>query len=138
MARIVAIDFGMKRTGLATTDPLQIIATGLPTVPTAQIFDFLKKYCQAEDVESFVIGDSKNLDNTPSQVAGNIKKFSEQLKKLFPEKEIFWIDERFTSKMAQQSMIYTGMKKKKRQQKELVDEISATIILQSYLQSKNL
>jgi putative holliday junction resolvase len=138
MARILAIDYGLKRTGLATTDPMQIIATGLTTVPTKELFDFLKKYCSTEDVEAFVIGDSKNLDNTPSEIAADVKKFSIQLKNLFPDKEIFWIDERFTSKMAQQSMIFTGMKKSKRQQKALVDEISATIILQSYLQSKSI
>jgi putative holliday junction resolvase len=138
MARILAIDYGLKRTGLATTDPMQIIATGLTTVPTKELFGFLKKYCSTEDVEAFVIGDSKNLDNTPSEIAADVKKFSIQLKNLFPDKEIFWIDERFTSKMAQQSMIFTGMKKSKRQQKALVDEISATIILQSYLQSKSI
>jgi putative Holliday junction resolvase len=136
MARILAIDYGLKRTGVAVTDPLQIIATGLPTVPTKEIFNFIKKYCTNEDVEAFVIGDSKNLNNTPSQVAQAIKQFSVELKKIFPEKEIIWIDERFTSKMAKQSMIFTGMKKSKRQQKELVDEISATIILQTYLQFK--
>lgn len=136
MARILAIDYGLKRTGVAVTDPLQIIATGLPTVPTKEIFNFIKKYCTDEEVEAFVIGDSKNLNNTPSQVAQAIKQFSVELKKIFPTKEIIWIDERFTSKMAKQSMIFTGMKKSKRQQKELVDEISATIILQTYLQFK--
>lgn len=136
MARILAIDYGLKRTGLATTDPGQIIAIGLTTVETKQLFNFLKKYCSEEEVEAFVIGDSKNLDNTPSQVAAAIKQFSVELKKIFPDKEIFWVDERFTSKMAQQSMIFTGMKKSKRQQKALVDEISATIILQTYLQFK--
>lgn len=136
MGRIVAIDYGAKRTGLATTDPLKIIATGLTTVLTKEIFSYLKKYCAEEEVEAFVIGDSKNLDNTPSQIAPSIQAFSEKLQNLFPDKKIHWIDERFTSKMAHQSMVFTGMKKSKRQNKALVDEISAIIILQSFLENK--
>ena len=136
MGRIIAIDYGAKRTGLATTDPLKIIATGLTTVATKDIFSFLQNYCKEEDVEAFVIGDSKNLDNTPSQIAASIKVFSEKLQKTFPDKKIHWIDERFTSKIAQQSMVFTGMKKSKRQNKALVDEISAIIILQSFLENK--
>lgn len=134
MSRILAIDYGKKRTGIAVTDPLQIICTGLPTVPTKELFPFLKNYLLQEDVEAFVIGESKNLDNTKSQVADEIEKFAEKLKSIYPLIPIHWMDERFTSKMAKQSMLMSGMKKKKRQQKEIVDEISATIILQSYLQ----
>lgn len=137
MPRVLAIDYGKKRIGVAVTDPLQIICTGLPTVANANIFTFLKDYCTKENVEAFVIGESKNLDNTKSEIAAEIEQFAEKLKNLFPEKPIHWIDERFTSKMATQSMIMSGMKKKKRQQKELVDEISATLILQSFLQQKN-
>ena len=134
MGRILAIDYGKKRVGLAVTDPLQLICTGLPTVPTADIFAFIKNYLAQEEVDSFVIGESKNLDNTKSQVAEAIEEFAEKLKRLYPSIPMHWVDERFTSKMAKQSMIMSGMKKKKRQQKEIVDEISATLILQTYLQ----
>jgi putative Holliday junction resolvase len=134
MSRILAIDFGLRRIGLAVTDPLQIICTGLPTVPNKEIFDFLRTYCAQEDVESFVIGESKNLDNTKSQIANDIELFAKKLQSIYPRIPIHWIDERFTSKMAKHSMIMSGMKKKKRQQKEIVDEISATIILQTYLE----
>lgn len=134
MSRILAIDYGKRRVGVAVTDPLKIICTGLPTVPTQEIFNFIKLYCQTENVESFVIGESKNLDNTKSQVAGDIESFAQKLSILFPHIPIHWVDERFTSKMAKQSMLMSGMKKKKRRQKELVDEISATIILQTYLE----
>ena len=134
MGRILAIDYGKKRVGLAVTDPLQLICPGLPTVPTADIFAFIKNYLAQEEVDSFVIGESKNLDNTQSQVAEAIEEFAEKLKRLYPSIPMHWVDERFTSKMAKQSMIMSGMKKKKRQQKEIVDEISATLILQTYLQ----
>lgn len=134
MGRILAIDYGKKRVGLAVTDPLQIICTGLPTVAESDIFSFLKNYLAQEEVDSFVIGESKNLDNSKSQVADAIEVFADKLKQLYPTIPIHWVDERFTSKMAKQSMLMSGMKKKKRQQKELVDEISATIILQTYLQ----
>jgi putative Holliday junction resolvase len=138
MSRILAIDFGKKRIGLAVTDPLKIICTGLPTISNAEFFNFIKQYCSQESIEAFVIGESKNLDNTKSQVADDIESFAKKLQLLFPEVPIHWIDERFTSKMAKQSMIFSGMKKKKRQQKEIVDEISATIILQSYLEKTQL
>lgn len=138
MSRILAIDYGRKRTGIAVTDPLQIICTGLPTVPTTELMNFLKAYCVQEEVEAFVIGESKNLDNSKSQVAGDIEAFARQLQVIFPDKLLHWVDERFTSKMASQSMIMSGMKKKKRQQKELIDEISATIILQTYLEKRAL
>jgi putative Holliday junction resolvase len=138
MSRILAIDYGKRRIGVAVTDPQQIICTGLPTVATPEIFNFIRTYCSHEDVEAFVIGESKNLDNTKSQVANDIEAFAKKLQSLYPEKPIHWIDERFTSKMAKQSMLMSGMKKKKRQQKEIVDEISATIILQTYLEKTQL
>lgn len=138
MSRILAIDYGKKRTGIAVTDPLQIICTGLPTIPTKELFQFLKNYLIQEEVEAFVIGESKNLDNTKSQVADAIEQFAKKLQNIYPDIPIHWMDERFTSKMAKQSMLMSGMKKKKRQQKEIVDEISATLILQSYLQKTQL
>lgn len=138
MSRILAIDYGKRRVGIAVTDPLQIICTGLPTVPTKDIFQFLKNYLAAEEVESFVIGESKNLDNSKSQVAGDIENFARTLQKQFPHIPIHWVDERFTSKMAKQSMLMSGMKKMKRRNKEIVDEIAATIILQTYLEKTQL
>ena len=137
MARILAIDYGGRRTGLAVTDPLQIIATGLKTVQTKDIFRFLKTYCETEEVEAIVIGESKNLDNTKTEISKEIDVFAQKVKSLLPKIKIHWIDERFTSKMAKHSMIMTGMKKKKRRQKEIIDEISATIILQSYMNTIN-
>tara|TARA_B110000467_G_C17975379_1_gene292392 strand:+ start:67 stop:477 length:411 start_codon:yes stop_codon:yes gene_type:complete len=136
MGRILAIDYGGKRTGLAITDPLHIIATGLDTVQTKDIYKYLLVYCEKEHVEAFVIGDSKHLDNTKTEISLEIDIFAKKLKSLFPKVPIHWIDERFTSKMAKQSMLQSGMTKKKRRQKELVDEISATIILQSFMNSK--
>jgi len=136
MGRILAIDYGGKRTGLAVTDPLQIIATGLETIATKDIFKFLLEYCKNEEVEAFVIGESKHLDNTKTKIALEIDIFAKKINSLFPKKTIHWIDERFTSKIAKQSMIMTEMKKKKRRQKEIIDEISATIILQSYMNTK--
>jgi len=135
MGRILAIDYGGKRTGIAVSDSLQIIATGLPTVSTKDIFKFLIEYCKNEIVDIFVIGESKHLDNTKTKIAIEVEKFAEKLKVLFPNIPIHWIDERFTSKIAKQSMIMSGMKKKKRRQKEIVDEISATLILQSFMNS---
>jgi len=137
MGRIIAIDYGGKRTGIAVTDPLQIIATGLPTVQTKNLFEFLQNYISKEEVDKIIIGESKHLDNTKTEIAKHIDIFAKKLNKLFPNIPIHWMDERFTSKMAKQSMIMSGMKKKKRQQKELVDEISATIILQSFMNSNN-
>ncbi len=138
MSRILAIDYGKRRVGVAVTDPLQIICTGLPTVPNKDIFTFIQNYLASEEVESFVIGESKNLDNTKSQVADDIELFAKKLEKQYPHIPIHWVDERFTSKMAKQSMLMSGMKKKKRRQKEIVDEISATIILQTYLEKTQL
>lgn len=134
MPRIIAIDYGLKRTGLAVTDPLKIIATGLTTVETPKLFSFLKEYCRNETVERFVIGEPKNLDDSDTHATPLVKKAVERLKKEFPSIPVELVDERFTSKMASQAMIEMGMKKKQRQNKALVDEIAATIMLQEYLQ----
>lgn len=133
MARILAIDYGRVRTGLAVTDDLQIIASGLTTVPTKELITFLKKYTTEETVELFVVGEPKQLNNTPSESEALIQPFLNQLEKTFPSIPIKRVDERFTSKIAFQTMIDSGLKKKQRQNKALVDEISATLILQNYL-----
>lgn len=134
MGRILAIDFGMKRTGLAVTDPLRIIATALDMVETTKLIDYLKKYFQSQDVEKVIIGLPKRLNNTDSEIAPEVRKFIEKFKSAFPDKTIQTVDERFTSSMAQQAMIAGGMKKKDRQVKGNVDKISAVLILQSYMQ----
>jgi len=136
MARIMAIDYGSKRVGIAVTDAMQIIATGLTTVHSKDIVDFLKKYFSEEKVECVVIGEPKTMSNKASESTKYIEPFVNRLKKLFPDIAIERMDERFTSKMAFQTMIDSGLKKKDRRNKELVDEISATIILQSYMQMK--
>ncbi|MFY7669871.1 Holliday junction resolvase RuvX [Tenacibaculum sp. MEBiC06402] len=136
MARILAIDFGLKRTGIAVTDELQIIASGLTTVPTEDLFSFLKDYISRENVELFIVGKPKQMDNTDSESEQLILPFLEKLKKEIPTIPFERVDERFTSKMAFQTMIDGGLKKKQRRNKALVDEISATIILQSYLYNK--
>lgn len=133
MGRALAIDYGKKRTGIAVTDPLRIIATPLETVPTSELLVFLKNYLQKESVDEFVVGMPKTLMNEDSEVAPLVRKFVEELKKLFPDKPVHLADERFTSVMAQRAMIEGGMKKKDRQVKGNVDKISATIILQSFL-----
>jgi len=137
MKRIVAIDYGSKRVGIAVTDPMQIIATGLTTVHAKNVIALLKDYIQKEKVECFVVGEPKNLDNSPAQSAPLVKAFIDRLKKIFPNIPVKMIDERFTSKMAKQTMVMSGLKKKDRRKKETIDEISATIILQSYLESKD-
>tara|TARA_R110002051_G_C8732771_1_gene498090 strand:+ start:425 stop:841 length:417 start_codon:yes stop_codon:yes gene_type:complete len=134
VARIVALDFGKVRTGIAVTDELQLIASGLATVETKGLLDFLKNYVNKEKVEKFVVGEPKQMDNTPSESEALIKPFLLKLTTAFPEIPIVRQDERFTSKMAFQTMIDSGLKKKQRRNKALVDEISATIILQAYLQ----
>ena len=134
MARILAIDFGTKRTGIAVTDTSKIIATGLATVPTHEIIQFLKKYIAKEEVECFVVGEPKRMNNQPAQAGAATDQFIKQLQKNFPQIKIEREDERFTSKMAFQTMIDGGLGKKARQNKELVDTISATLILQSYLE----
>ncbi len=136
MGRIVALDFGTKRTGVAATDELQLIASGLTTVPTNELLAFLSKYCSAEKVEVLVVGEPKQRDGSHSDVEVEILKFLERLKDVLPELEVVRADERFTSKMAFQSMLDGGLKKKQRQNKALIDEISATILLQDYLTRK--
>jgi putative Holliday junction resolvase len=138
LARILALDFGTKRIGIAITDELQIIASGLTTVNTKNIFSFLTDYLKKENVELFIVGEPKQLDNTLSESEQYIKPFLLKLSQTFPKIPIKRVDERFTSKIAFQSMIDSGLKKKQRQNKALIDEISATLILQSYLeQQKN-
>ena len=136
MARILSIDYGQKRTGLAVTDPLQIIAGGLATVSTSGLFDWLKAYLAKEPVERIIIGEPKQPNGQPSENLARVQQFVNRWKKAFPEVPIEYYDERFTSVLAHQAMIDGGLKKKARQDKALVDEISATIILQDYLESK--
>ncbi len=138
MARIMAIDYGSKRVGIAVTDPLQLIANGLTTVHSKDIMTFLKDYFAKEEVECIVVGEPKTMMNEPSESAALVNVFVKQLKKLFPTIPVERLDERFTSKMAFQSMIDSGLKKKARQNKSLVDTISATILLQSFLEHKTL
>ena len=136
MGRILAIDYGRKRCGVAVTDVMQIIATGLQTVPTAELMNFLKRYAQKEQVDTFVVGHAKQMDATDSESMQYIKPFVEKLKKEFTNTPVEMIDERFTSKIAFQAMIDGGLKKKQRQDKALIDTVSATIILQSYMEQK--
>lgn len=138
MARILALDYGTQRTGIAVTDPLQLIASGLTTVATPELLDFLKAYLSQESVCKIVIGKPKRLNNEDSESEIYITAFIEQLKKAFPELDLIRVDERFTSKMAFQSLIDGGLKKKQRQNKALIDQVSATLILQSYLEQKPL
>jgi putative Holliday junction resolvase len=137
MARVLAIDFGKKRTGIAVTDELQIIASGLRTVNTIDLLSFLKEYTSKEKVELFIVGQPKQMDNSDSESEALMLPFIKKIEKLFPQIPMKRIDERFTSKMAFQTMIDSGMKKKQRRNKAMVDEISATIILQSYLYSQD-
>jgi len=136
MPRILSIDYGTKRTGLAVTDPQQIIATALETVETARLIPYLKTYFEKEVVGEVVIGMPKQLNNQDSATAPNVRLFIEQFKKSFPTKPIVTIDERFTTSIAQQAMIMGGMKKKDRQVKGQADKISAVLILQDYMQGK--
>lgn len=136
LGRVVALDYGKKRTGVAVTDPLQLIASGLTTVATHELLEFLKKYIEEEDVDCFVVGEPKQMNNTPSEAEMFIAPFLNRLRKIFPHVPIERQDERFTSKMAFQSMIDGGLKKKQRRDKSLIDEISATIILQAFLNRK--
>ncbi len=133
MGRILAIDYGAKRTGIAITDELKLIASGLTTVRTHDVFDFLKDYFSKEDVELVLVGEPKKVDGSFSENEARIQQFLNRFVKLFPNMKVERVDERFTSKMAFQTMIDSGLKKKQRQNKALVDEISATIILQTYL-----
>ncbi|MDF2191761.1 Holliday junction resolvase RuvX [Paraflavitalea sp. CAU 1676] len=134
MARILSIDYGLKRTGIAVTDPLQIIASGLTTVESPKLIAFLKDYFSKEPVELIIIGEPKNWDDTDTHATPLVKKVIERLKKEFPTMPIKTVDERYTSKMASQAMIEMGLKKMQRRNKALVDEIAATIMLQEYLQ----
>ncbi len=135
MRRILAIDYGQKRVGLAVTDELQIIATGLETVAVKDIWKYLSDYLQREQVETIVVGEPRDMMNRPSDSSRFVEPFVRKLRKTYPEMRIERYDERFTSKMAFQAMIDGGLGKKKRRNKALVDTISATLILQSYLES---
>ena len=134
MPRIIAIDYGMKRTGLAVTDPLQIIATALTTIESPKLIKFLKDYFQKEQVELIIIGEPKNWDDTDTHATPLVKKIIERIKKEFPTMPLKTVDERYTSKMAKDAMLEMGMKKMQRRDKATVDKIAATIMLQEYLQ----
>lgn len=134
MARILSIDYGTKRTGLAVSDPLQIIASGLDTVATNELFDYIKKYLEAEDVETIVVGDPKYPDGNPAQIAHLVLGFIRKLRKLYPDIEVVTQDERYTSEDAKRIILQSGVNKKKRRDKGLVDKISAVLILQDYME----
>ena len=136
MPRILAIDYGLKRTGIAVTDPLKIIATGLTTIPSNTLISFLKDYFLKEEVELIIIGEPKNLDDSDTHATPIVKSMVKKLMKEFRDKRIKTVDERYTSKMASQAMIDMGMKKMQRRDKSLIDEIAATIMLQEYLRSQ--
>jgi putative Holliday junction resolvase len=133
MPRILAIDYGQKRTGIAVTDEMQIIASGLTTIPSATTIDFLNDYFAKENVEKVLIGEPKQMNGEPSQSAEIIEAFVRKFKSFFPDMPVVRVDERFTSKMAFQTMIDSGLNKNQRKNKDLLDEISATIMLQDYL-----
>ena len=133
MPRILALDYGAKRTGIAATDELQIIASGLTTIDSAVLLDFLKEYCAKNKVETIVLGYPTRLDGSDTHNTKPVEELADKLKTIFPLVSIRFEDERFTSKMAKDSMLQMGMKKKDRQKKELVDEISAVLILQSFM-----
>jgi putative Holliday junction resolvase len=134
--RILSVDYGRKRTGLAVTDPLQIIAGGLATVSTSELFDYLKKYIEREQVERIVIGEPRQPNGEPSENLQRVQQFVNRWRKAVPEVPIEFYDERFTSVLAHQAMLQGGLRKKARQDKALVDEISATILLQDYMESR--
>ena len=133
MPRIISIDYGARRTGLAVTDPLQIIATGLTTVESKKLIPFLKDYFAREEVELIIIGEPKNWDDTDTHATPLVEKIIKQLEKNFPKIPIKKVDERYTSKMAKDAMLEMGLKKMQRRNKKLVDEIAATIMLQEYM-----
>lgn len=133
MGRILSIDYGLKRTGIAVTDPLKIIATGLATVDSRQLIGFLRDYFSREEVELIIIGEPKNWDDTATHATPLVEKFIKELQKNFPAIPVQKVDERYTSKMAKDSMLEMGLKKKQRRNKALVDEIAATIMLQEFL-----
>lgn len=134
MARIMSIDYGGKRTGIAVTDPLQIIATGLTTIDTKNFIKFLKDYFSKEQVEKIIIGMPVNMDDTPTHATPLVQNAIKQLQKHFPHMPVETVDERYTSKMAKDAMLEMGLKKKQRRDKKLVDEIAATIMLQEYME----
>ena len=136
MSRLLSIDYGKKRTGIAVSDPLQIIANGLTTVETPKLLDFLSDYLQKEQVATIIVGLPKQMNGEMSENMRRIEPFVNRLRKLYPQIAVEYFDERFSSKMALQAMIDGGVKKKERQNKALVDEISATIILQGYMESR--
>ncbi|MBE6286101.1 MAG: Holliday junction resolvase RuvX [Bacteroidaceae bacterium] len=138
MARLLAIDYGKKRTGLAVSDEMQIIAGGLTTVPTTELLDFLLGYVSREPVERIIVGLPKQMNNEPSENMRRITPFVNRLRKVLPDIPVEFHDERFTSVLAQRTIIEAGIKKMARRNKELVDEVSATIILQSYMESKRM
>jgi putative Holliday junction resolvase len=133
LARILSIDYGFKRTGLAVTDPLQIIASGLATVESKQLIIFLKDYFNKEQVELIIIGEPKNMDDSDTHATPLVERFIKELQKNFPQIPVIKVDERFTSKMAKDAMLDMGLKKMQRRNKALVDEIAATILLQEYM-----
>jgi putative Holliday junction resolvase len=137
MPRILAIDYGLKRTGIAVTDPLQIIATGLTTIASPDLIPFLTKYCAQEAVETIIIGDPKNLDGSDTHGTPLVAAAIKAIRKAFPQMPIVTVDERYSSKMAVQTMIDSGLKKKDRRNKALIDEISATILLQEYMRGRS-
>ncbi|MGB0389993.1 MAG: Holliday junction resolvase RuvX [Salibacteraceae bacterium] len=137
MGRLLAIDYGTKRVGIAVTDPMQMIATGLTTVQEKEAHKFVIEYCIKEGVEAIIVGEPKTLQNQPAEVEVDIAKFISKVQNSLPKLPVHRVDERFTSTMAMQSLIAGGVKKKERRKKELLDEVSATIILQSYLESKS-
>ncbi len=138
MSRILAIDYGRKRTGIAVTDPLQMIANGLTTVPTHQLLSFILDYVAKEQVERILVGLPKQMNNEMSENMQRIEPFVRSLKKRLPDIPVEYVDERFTSVLAHRTMLEAGLKKKDRQNKALVDEVSATIILQTYLESRGM
>jgi len=138
LGRIIALDYGRKRTGIAATDPMQLIANSVITVTSSEVLKFLLNYTQKETVDAFVVGYPRQMNNQLSEAVKFIDPFIEQLKKTFPGKEVILVDERFTSKIAFQTMIEGGVKKKDRRNKALIDSISATIILQSYLEQRRI
>jgi putative holliday junction resolvase len=137
MSRILGIDYGTKRTGIAVTDPLQIIASGLTTVATQELFDFIEKYLKEEEVEAFVVGEPLYPDGNPAQIAPHVKGFVNKLRKLYPDLPVHMQDERYTSEAAKQVILQSGANRKKRQDKALIDKVSAALILEDYLNSKS-
>jgi len=137
MAKVLGIDYGTKRTGIAITDDMQLIASGLTTVTTHRLSDFIEDIVQKEKIECFVVGEAMNLDGSATEITGHINGFVKRLNKKYPLIPVYMIDERFTSKIAKRSIIKSGVKKKIRQNKALVDEVSATIILQSFLNNRS-